>query len=282
MAKNRGSFLSNVWHGAGYRARKLLSSNGSKIGLSRYKAWKLKHLPYNSPHTYDLKGTTIHFNNGPELLHSLKEIFIDEVYRIPFKTSTPYIIDCGANIGLAILYITRQYPQARIVAFEPDSANFFFLQKNIQSNQLTNVELRKEAVWNADTTLQFASEGTLGSRINQDGGGTDTIAVKATRLKNLLTRPIDFLKMDIEGAEYEVLKDCADSLHLVDFLFIEFHGYFNRMHELTEILQIVQSNQFAYYIREAAAVYPTPFYRSNAPKYQYDIQLNIFCFKNHS
>lgn len=282
MAKNRSSFLGNVLHGAGYRARKLLSANGGGIGLSRYKAWKLKHLPYNSPHTFDLKGTTIHFNNGPELLHSLKEIFIDEVYRIPFRNNAPYIIDCGSNIGLAILYLTRQYPDARIIAFEPDSANFSFLQKNIAANNLVNVELHKEAVWKEDTTLQFASEGTLGSRINQDGAGQDTISVKATRLKNLLDRPVDFLKMDIEGAEYEVLKDCADSLRHVDNLFIEFHGYFNKMHELTEILQIVQDNHFSYYIREAATVYPTPFYRKNAPKYQYDIQLNIFCFKNHA
>jgi FkbM family methyltransferase len=284
MEKKSGSFLSNVLHGAGKRARKLVSADNN-IGLTRYKAWKLKHLPYNSPHVFHLNGKTIHFHNGPELLHSLREIFVDEAYKADFKTPNPYIIDCGSNIGLAVLYLTSKYPDAQVVAFEPDDTNFSYLQKNIRDNNLVNVELRKEAVWKEDTTLQFASEGTLGSKISHEGvpggQGKDTIVVKAMRLKNLLNRPIDFLKLDIEGAEYEVVKDCADRLHLVEFLFVEFHGYFSKTHELTEILQIGEANGFAYYIREAAAVYPTPFSRKG-PIYHYDLQLNIFFFKDRS
>lgn len=274
-----GSFLGNVVRGARFRARKMMSQPGSKIGLSRYKAWKLKHLPYNTPSTFDLNGKTIHFNNGPELLHSLKEIFIEEVYKIRFDKNAPYIIDCGANIGLAILYLTAHYPDAQIIAFEPDDINFSFLHKNIHTNKLVNVDLRKEAVWKETTTLQFAGEGTLGSRISEDGG-TGLKEVQATRLKDLLNRPVDFLKMDIEGAEYEVLKDCADRLHLVDRLFIEFHGQFNKMHELSGIFQMLEANSFAYYIREAAEVYPTPFFREQDANKEYDLQLNIFCFKN--
>ncbi|HEX6181297.1 MAG TPA: FkbM family methyltransferase [Chitinophagaceae bacterium] len=282
MAKNRDSFIANVWRGAGYRMRKLMSAKESRIGLGRYKTWELKHLSAKGPHTLNLKGTTIHFNSGPELLHSLREIYLDEIYKIDFTTDTPYILDCGANIGLSVLYLKQQYPNAEIIAFEPDNANFELIQKNVNSNNLSKVSIRKEAVWKENTTLQFAGEGTQGSRINQDGSGTNMIEVKATRLRDLLDRKVDFLKMDIEGAEYEVVKDCADKLHLVDYFFLEFHGYFNKIHELNELLQIVQQNNFAYYIREAAAVYPTPFYRNNPPANQYDIQLNIFCFRNRN
>jgi FkbM family methyltransferase len=279
MAKNRDSFLTNVWRGAGYRVRKLMSSRESSIGLSRYKVWELKHLSSKGPHSLQLRGTTIHFNSGPELLHSLREIYVDEIYKIEFDNDTPYILDCGANIGVAVLYLKQRYPGAEIVAFEPDNANFELIQKNISANNLSKVSIRKEAIWKENTTLQFAGEGTQGSRINQDGSGNNMIEVKAARLKDLLTRKIDFLKMDIEGAEYEVVKDCADKLHLVNYFFLEFHGYFNKIHELTELLRIVEQNKFAYYIREAAAVYPTPFYRKNPPLNDYDIQLNIFCFR---
>ncbi|MGB8193136.1 MAG: FkbM family methyltransferase [Chitinophagaceae bacterium] len=273
----RSGFLSNVLHGLRFRARQLTSGNAKKAGLNRYTVWKLKHLPYNSPHAIDLKGKTIHFNNGPELWHSIKEIFIEEVYKLPITNPTPYMLDCGSNIGLAIIYLKTHFPGAHIVGFEPDKTNFSFLQKNIDANNLTNVELRNEAIWKEDTTLQFAGEGTHSSRIEEQGNSAGTVEVKATRLKNLLDRKVDFLKMDIEGAEYEVLKDCGDRLQMIDNLFIEFHGHFNKTHELTEILQLVEANNFAYYIREAAMVYPTPFHREGQPPY--DLQLNIFCFK---
>ena len=132
-------------------------------------------------------------------------------------------------------------------------------------------------MWKENTTLRFLSEGTLGSKI-ADVAEAATIEVRAKRLKDLLSEKIDLLKLDIEGAEYEVIRDCADVLHMADHLFIEFHGHFTKMNELTEILEIVRKNNFAFYIKEATSVYPTPFFRTGI-KTQYDIQLNIFCFK---
>jgi len=282
MANSSQSILNNVLKGIGGRIKQLSNKDNKKAGLTWLNIKRLKHLPYNSPHTHSLNGKTVHFNNGPELLHSLKEIFVEEVYRISFKTSSPYIIDCGANIGLAVLYLKQAYPAAKVVAFEPDPTNFAFLKKNIGGAGFSNVDLRNEAVWKEDTVVQFKDDATLSSRIDSSGtpSGGGTIDVKATRLKTLLQSHVDFLKVDIEGAEYEVLKDCGDSLRNVDYLFLEYHGYFNKINELTELLQLVTDNGFAYYIREAAAVYPTPFHRETKPLY--DIQLNISCFRKPS
>ena len=63
----------------------------------------------------------------------------------------PFIIDCGANIGLSVIYLKNLYPDAEIVAFEPDEQNFQLLQKNIASFGFKNVEARKEAVWTENT-----------------------------------------------------------------------------------------------------------------------------------
>lgn len=279
MNKAHNSYLSNIVGGVKKRIAKSLTNTNKKAGLNWYKIKKLKHLPYNSPHTYPFKNAEIAFNNGPELLHSLQEIFRDDIYKINFKTSSPYIIDCGANIGLSVLYLKFQYPAARIIAFEPDPINFEFLQKNVNAYGLTDVELRNEAIWKENSTLEFTSDGTLGSKLFASDKKNNTVKVKATRLKDLLQTKVDFLKIDIEGAEYEVLKDCGKDLANADYLFIEFHGFFNRMNELTEILQLVQDNGFAYYIKEASNVYPTPFQREGDNK-AYDIQQNIFCFRN--
>jgi FkbM family methyltransferase len=278
MNNEQNSFLSNVIRGVRHRISKSFANDYKKAGLTWYKIKKLKHLPYNSPHTYRFLDGEISFNNGPDLLHSLQEIFVEDIYKIPFNTTEPFVIDCGANIGLSVLYMKTKYPSARIIAFEPDPVNFRFLKKNVSAYHLSDIDLRNEAVWKENTTLEFVSDGTLGSKLDASSDHKNTVRVKASRLKDLLSQKIDFLKIDIEGAEYEVLKDCNDSLKNVEYLFIEYHGFFDRMSELTETLRLIQDNGFSYYIKEAANVYHTPFERTGE-KNQYDIQQNIFCFR---
>jgi FkbM family methyltransferase len=271
-----GNFFSNVVKGIGKRFRNPIKAKLKKAGLSWFKIKYLKHLPYHQPGIYNLNGLKVHFTNGPEILHSLEEIFVSDVYNIEFDNDQPYILDCGANMGLATIYLKRRYPKASIVAFEPDKNNFELLKINTGQANWSNIELRQEAIWKEDTLLRFKSEGTLGSKIsNQQNDGPSYTEVKACRLRNLLDRKVDFLKLDIEGAEYEVLKDCADRLHMVQYLFIEFHGSFKNMHELNTIFDIVVRAGFSYYIKEATSVYQTPFNRSEKGA-MYDLQLNIF------
>ena len=278
MERKNDSFFGNVLHGIQGRLKKVSNSKYKKAGLNWYRIKYLKHLPYGKSQVYHFRGRDIHFANGPELYHSLQEIFVEEVYAIDFKKPDPYIIDCGANIGLSLIYQLIKYPGARISAFEPDRSSFEHLQKNVPIADHSKVKLYNEAIWKENTTLNFQAEGSLGSKISNESTAPDIIQVKATRLKDLLSERVDFLKLDIEGAEYEVLKDCQENLHMAERIFIEFHGHFQRMHELTEILQMVERNNFAFYIKEATNVYPTPFCRK-ADKNDYDIQLNIFCFK---
>lgn len=271
-------YINNILNGIGGRIAKFSDNEMKKAGLSWIKEKRLKHMPYNRPGKHYLQGKVIEFNNGPELLHSLKEIYLEEVYKVKFNTTSPRILDCGANIGLAALYFKNLYPGANITAFEPDPLNFQYLKKNIDNNNIKNVDLRNEAVWTENGTIQFASDGTLGSKMANNERASHVISIPAVRLKEFLNAPVDFVKLDIEGAEYDVLKDCYDNLGNVTHLFIEFHGYFNKMYQLTDILRMAQEKGFAYYIKEATNVYSTPFYRENLER-PYDIQLNIFCFR---
>jgi hypothetical protein len=139
--------------------------------------------------------------------------------------------------------------------------------------------VRKEAVWRENTTLDFSSDGTMGSKVEQTAS-PGTGKVKATRLKDLLNREIDFLKIDIEGAEFPVLKDIKDVLHNVKYMFLEYHGNFSQNNELTEIFHILQSAGFNYYIKEAAEIYTSPFLAATSTlKTIFDVQLNLFCFR---
>ena len=277
MESKQDSFLSNVVKGVTGRIGSIAKNRYRKAGLNWYQIKYLKHLPYNQPQSFKFNNWNVEFRNPPEFLHSVEEIFVEEIYKMDFENEHPFIIDCGANIGMSIFYYKSRHPGAEIIAFEPDNSNFSYLEKNITVNQLSDVELRNEAIWKENTSLQFASEGTLGSKI--DDSGTAAQTVKATRLRDLLNKKVDFLKLDIEGAEYEVVKDCRDVLNVCGKIFIEYHGQFTSSNQLIEILSIIQQNGFGYYIREAAPVYPTPFYRHAESKTDWDLQLNIFCFK---
>ncbi|HSN07949.1 MAG TPA: FkbM family methyltransferase, partial [Hanamia sp.] len=184
---------------------------------------------------------------------------------------------CGAHIGLSVIYLKSICPSANIVCFEPDNKNYDLLQKNITSHQLKDIDARNEAVWNENTSLHFIQEGNMGSKIGENSN-SNTITVKARRLKDFLNKKVDFLKLDIEGAEYKVLKDIAENLNFVDKMFIEYHGTFDQNKELLEILELVSNAGFKFYIKEAAPVFDQPFL-SKKHEGEYDLQLNMFCFK---
>jgi FkbM family methyltransferase len=270
------SFTSNIVSGVSRRVNKLFDNTYKKAGFSRAKEIFIKHLPEKGEHTTTLFGKPFSFSERNGFLHSLKEIFVDEVYLQELPPEA-FIIDCGANIGLSVIYLKRLSPRARIVAFEPDETNFQLLEKNITAFGLTNIELRKEAIWIDNTLLEFSNKGTLGSKIVENT--TDgTVKVKATRLKDLMIQQVDFLKLDIEGAEYKVLKDIEDKLHFADKIFIEYHGKYSQNSELNEILQMISTHGFYYSIKEAYNN-PTPF-KSTKPTDGFDLQLNIFCKKS--
>ena len=96
--------------------------------------------------------------------------------------------------------------------------------------------------------------------------------------KDFLSKKVDFLKLDIEGAEYKVLKDVAENLNNVDKMFIEYHGSFAQNNELLEILELISNAGFKFYIKEAAPVFEQPFLPKRHSG-EYDVQLNMFCFR---
>lgn len=271
------SFAKNVLKGINKRIKAATSNPHKKVNLNWLKLKYLKHLPAGKLRKHRLLTSYVYFYNAPEFLHGLNEIFIEEIYKQEL-IETPYIIDCGANIGLSIIYLKHLYPKAEILAFEPDEKNYELLSKNISSFKLENVTLKKEAVWIEDTVLAFSNQGSMSSKI-QDNHSTDSKEVKATRLRDLITKNVDFLKIDIEGAEFSVLSDLNDKLNLVKNLFVEYHGHFTKNDELTKLFAIFSEYGFSYYIKEAAPVYDTPFLRIQNPEIDFDIQLNIFCFR---
>jgi FkbM family methyltransferase len=240
----------------------------------------LKHQEDQNIKQRKLPVGLIHYKRPYELLHTYRELFCKEIYQFNCFTDSPIILDCGSNIGLSVLYFKTIYPHARVWAFEPDVHNFALLTKNIQSNNLQNVKAEPAAVWITDGTIQFSGNGSEASRIDETNTSSSNNSVPCMRLKNLLCtfETIDFLKMDIEGGEYKVITDCVEELHRVHNFFLEYHGKTTDTHQLTELLEIVNRQGFQVYIRNAADALTHPFVQKQTNT-QYDVQLNIFCYK---
>jgi FkbM family methyltransferase len=265
-----------------HRTRNIFDSDYRKFNLSWLQVKYYKHAGKNKQyqHKYN-KNIAVQFNDPQAFLLSIRELFIEEIYKFRNTTDTPRIIDCGAHIGMSILFFKLNYPNARIIAFEPDDSNYLITKKNIGSWKFSDIELIKKAVWTNNEQILFQHMNDMGSNIVQEEATNSTeniTRIDCVRLKDLLQTEADFLKLDIEGAEYEVIKDCRDVLHNAKNIFIEYHGNYNEMHKLSTILDIVTEQGFAYYIKEAGNIYARPFY-DREKKYLYDVQLNIFCFQ---
>ena len=221
-------------------------------------------------------GYKFHVIDVPSFMDHYKSIITEEIYNFKAKTNKPLIYDCGANIGISVLYFKMLYPESRIIAFEADPEIAKVLQKNIDTNKLSNIELIDKAVWKDDKGIEFGVEGADAGSIFNEG---DKIHIPSVRLRDMLEKVdnIDFLKMDIEGAETEVLRDCKDLLHKADNLFIEYHTFNGMKQELDEVLKIFSDNGFRYFIQTVN--YRKHPYINKTGHGSMDLQLNIYGYK---
>lgn len=256
-----------------------LNSSRRKLGISIWRKKIIKHLPPGRIYQQQFWGNQLYFKAPQEFLHGIEEIFIQEVYKQQLPPNAK-IIDCGANIGLSLIYLKTICPQANITAFEPDTDNFELLRKNIHSFELTTISPIQAAVWNRNGLVPFISSHGMASRLAKSTLESKEM-IRSVRLRDYINEPIDFLKLDVEGAEYDIVTDIEDRLFFVKSMFIEYHGFFKKQNELTELLALLTRANFTYYLKEAAVNYKTPLCRKEGTPHRFEIQLNIFCFRDN-
>ncbi|MCX6291572.1 MAG: FkbM family methyltransferase [Bacteroidetes bacterium] len=211
-------------------------------------------------------------------LWQYKEIFVDRCYEFQFSGDEKIILDCGANIGLSALFFSIHYPAAEIIAYEADPYVMNYLTVNMQNNEIKNVKTVNCAVWNKNDSLSFGSEGADGGSVYHSS--SKKVLVKAIRLKEVIDSypEIDMLKMDIEGSERDVLIDCKEVMYKVKNLFVEYHDYSDGTQYLSELVSVLESGGFRYYVYNPA-FRKWPMQKPAVHKGM-DLQLNIFANKN--
>lgn len=230
-------------------------------------------------HEFVFRGMQLQVTDFISVAWQLKEFFDDGRMNFKPASENPVIYDCGANVGVSILYYKKMFPQSIIKAFEPDPKIFNCLKKNMAKNTVSGVELINKAVWNTNDGVSFGSEGADGGSVFYEGNKT---MLPSIRLKELLQKEekIDLLKIDIEGAELEVLKDCEMELKKVNYLFVEYHSWINNKQQLDELLRILTDKGFRYYIHSIGEVLKQPFVKQEFAGGM-DVQLDIHAINEH-
>ena len=218
-----------------------------------------------------------HFIDSESFINQYLEIFENQCLFFETQNQKPKIIDCGANIGMSILYFKHLFPQSQIIGFEPDPKIFKILQENLRHCNKDQIKIINKAVWHEQTSTNFLPDEADGGKITEEG----QLKVKAVRLSDYLTESIDFLKMDIEGAEHDVLPSISNNLKNVKFLFLEVHLEYNTSQKLEKILSILRSNGFVYSFK---TVMNLSFKELLSPKNRkgFTQQLNIFAINENT
>ncbi len=186
-----------------------------------------------------------------------QDIFLGRIYEMPLENKRPVILDCGSNIGLSALFFKSLYPDSKILAFEPHPSFFQILKENADNNHLSDVHLYQKALSNEKGSIDFYlndpdNPGSLNMGIIQREDNADCIVVEADLLSNYITGPIDLLKLDIEGAEENVLIDLehAGKLASINNIVCEYHHHIDEgVDRLSNTLHILENAGFGYQLR---------------------------------
>lgn len=164
-----------------------------------------------------------------------KEVWVKDLYgRHDFNIdNADTIIDIGAHIGLFSVYAATKSQLGKVYAFEPFGENFELLQMNLNNNSISNVVAEEVAIdkENGISKLYLSPDNNTGGHsfhLKKNSGYFVDVATLslASVVEKYELSVIDYLKMDCEGAEFEILYNTTrESLAIVQKLVLECHPY---------------------------------------------------------
>lgn len=191
--------------------------------------------------TYTMKGKSFQIEHGTHDTTIFRELFWEGVYDLPSSirelqyTESPSVLDLGGNVGYFALWLSLALPSAQLIAFEPDPANAVRYREMLK--QLDRPD------WTVVEAYASAQDGEVTFATGRQAIGTRTIGGNhGTQVRSVDVLPAmesaDFVKMDIEGAEWEILCDPRFATSCANVIVMEYHRAFCPE---TDYLGMVQS-----------------------------------------
>jgi FkbM family methyltransferase len=174
----------------------------------------------------ELKHAKLWFGVGASELYPYIEVFVDDDYALSkiVLEDDSIILDIGANIGLFSLATAGRFSNP-IYAFEPNPDAYSRLVKNVEANVATNVKPVNNAIYSSHCRIGFRLEGatTTGHIHKASDFLVEAVTLDDFCRQNSIYR-VGLLKIDVEGAEIEILKGARETLGLTDWLVCECHS----------------------------------------------------------
>jgi FkbM family methyltransferase len=175
------------------------------------------------------KGRKVHIRKGSSDFKVFQQVMVFDHYNYNVSSEPPVetIIDLGANVGLSALFFTTKYPNAKVIAVEPEKHNYEQLVKNVAG--FSNVYALKNAIWyeNKELDIYDGGGGEYAFNIVEANGasvGKTTCITINDIVEKYNLKKIDILKVDIEGAEKELfMYNYKGWLPMVRCIMIELH-----------------------------------------------------------
>jgi FkbM family methyltransferase len=176
-------------------------------------------------------GLVIESAPGALVVPLYKEIWFRDDYRLRSDPLPPAatVIDIGANIGMFALYAAVAYGAARVYAYEPFPDSFALLCRNAERNRIAAITPVPLAVAGEPGVRELHMQGRHGVH-SLFGTSGPAVRIDCITLADVFARHAiqrcDFLKLDCEGAEYEILLAApAEILARVDRIALEYHDW---------------------------------------------------------
>lgn len=187
----------------------------------------------------------------------LKEIFIERVYAdyFPFYSNS-VIVDIGAHKGYFSLFAAKNLnSKSRIIAYEPFKNNYQIMLENIKLNDIENINIFNKGIYSQakeqEIYLSKSENNSLFKEYNsylkqdyQDIEKASFIRLADIFIENKIEQ-IDYLKLDVEGAEYDILFDTEpEVLNKIKVISMEFHDLKKEEYTGIKLVEFLKRNNF--------------------------------------
>lgn len=216
-----------------WRLKSFLGWNGKTPEEMFY---RISCLPESTDITRTIKFPwgNIEFTKRGALRSQFDEIYLNRHYACNLHSHKPVIVDCGGNIGMSAIWFRQNYPGCSLTVYEADPDLAVILKRNVDRAGFPDTTVCNSAVWTENTQLSFAAKGDDTGKIHPAGRSS----VAAVDLATALPHKVDLLKLDIEGAEFQVMEHLlkTGAINRVQNLVIEFHPVRKTIGRMLQIL----------------------------------------------
>ena len=209
-------------------------------------------------------GINLNTRHNRSDFHMIDEIWAYQKYdHFGYRVNAgDVVVDIGANIGTFSLYAAKICGASRVLSFEPFSENYSILTDNIGQNRLRNVTCVNQAVaGNRGLRTLMLDSTDPGSNSLVVGSLERAVEVECCTIEDIFQRfsltKIDYLKMDCEGAEYEILENATPRLQQIGRISMETHTTSDRKAE--DIEKLLRTHGFDVRLSGGDRLYATRF-----------------------